>query len=167
MARPTNKQQLLDLSDSNYAKLQILIDSLPPEALTGAFPFDDRDRNVRDVLAHLHEWHLMMEEWYRVGMSGEKPVIPGEGYTWKTLPALNKKVWEKYQSIDLHTIREALEDSHQRLTDLINSHADEELFEKKRYPWTGTTSLGAYLISSTSSHYDWALKKLRKYQRSL
>jgi hypothetical protein len=49
---------------------------------------------------------------------------------------------------------------------LIEAHTDAELFTKKLYPWTGTTSLGAYLISSTSSHYDWAMKKLRQAKRS-
>ncbi|HOP45228.1 MAG TPA: ClbS/DfsB family four-helix bundle protein, partial [Flavobacteriales bacterium] len=41
----------------------------------------------------------------------------------------------------------------------------EELFEKKRYRWTGSTSLGAYLVSATSSHYDWALKLIQKVLR--
>ncbi len=45
---------------------------------------------------------------------------------------------------------------------LIEKHSDVELFEKKRYKWTGTTSLGAYLISSTSSHYDWAIKLIKR-----
>ena len=39
---------------------------------------------------------------------------------------------------------------------------DDELFEKKRYKWTGSTSLGAYLVSATSSHYDWAFKLIKK-----
>jgi hypothetical protein len=49
--------------------------------------------------------------------------------------------------------------------DLIQKHSDEELFTKKRYAWTGTTSLGAYMISATSSHYDWALKTMRPLKK--
>lgn len=37
------------------------------------------------------------------------------------------------------------------IQELINQHNDDELFEKKKYKWTGTTSLGSYLISATSS----------------
>ncbi|MEL6140134.1 MAG: ClbS/DfsB family four-helix bundle protein, partial [Bacteroidota bacterium] len=33
------------------------------------------------------------------------------------------------------------------------------------YAWTGTTSLGAYLISSTSSHYDWAYKLIKRCKK--
>ena len=35
----------------------------------------------------------------------------------------------------------------------------EELFSKKVYKWVGGSTLGSYFVSSTSSHYDWAIKK--------
>ncbi len=55
MARPTDKQQLLALSEQNFTKMLCLIDSFPPEAMEQEFPFEDRDRNIRDVLVHLYE----------------------------------------------------------------------------------------------------------------
>jgi hypothetical protein len=55
-----------------------------------------------------------------------------------------------------------LDASYQDIQKLIIAHTNEELFEKKRYKWTGSTSLGAYLISNTSSHYDWAIKLIKK-----
>ena len=45
---------------------------------------------------------------------------------------------------------------------LIDSFSDQELFRKAYFSRTGTTSLGSYCISATSSHYDWAMKKLKK-----
>ncbi|GAA4627923.1 hypothetical protein BKA21_003401 [Cellulomonas oligotrophica] len=53
------------------------------------------------------------------------------------------------------------------MQNLIRRYSDEELFTKRRYPWTGTTSLGDYLVSATASHYAWALKKLRLAERSI
>ncbi len=50
-----------------------------------------------------------------------------------------------------------------RLWDAVYTVADEDLFAKKRYPWTGTTSVGAYLVSATSSHYAWASRLIRKW----
>ncbi|MVY67466.1 ClbS/DfsB family four-helix bundle protein, partial [Escherichia coli] len=35
------------------------------------------------------------------------------------------------------------------------------------FGWTGTTSLGSYFVSATSSHYEWAAKKTRAYARTL
>ena len=167
MARPATKDELLALSNKNYLKLTELVNSLSEEEQKMKFPFEDRDKNIRDVLGHLHEWHLMMIKWYTAGMKGEKPVIPAEGFTWKTLPDLNAVIWEKYQNVNLEDVKKKLNDSHNEIEALIKSHTNDELFTKKLYPWTKTTSLGSYFISSTSSHYDWAYKKIQKFTKNL
>lgn len=46
---------------------------------------------------------------------------------------------------------------------LVAAHTDDDLFTKRRYAWTGTTSLGAYLVSATCSHDEWAIRKLRRH----
>jgi len=162
MPRPKSKDELLQLSQSNYGKLDELVSSYSKEELKKEFPPGTLNRNIRDVLAHLHHWHLLMLDWYTIGMKGGKPEMPAKGYTWKTLPDFNQKVWEQYSNVDLNKIRKELEGSFRKVQEIIKAHSDKELFEKKRYKWTGTTSLGAYLISNTSSHYDWAIKLIRK-----
>ncbi len=166
MPRPKNKQELLQLSHDNCEKLLSLVTGFSEDLLHREFNFDHRDRNVRDVLAHLHQWHLMMLEWHKVGMSGDKPDMPSTGYTWKTLPDLNKKIWEKYQDTTIEDVQRLFEQSYFEVRNIISKHSDAELFTKKFYKWTGTTSLGSYLISSTSSHYDWAMKLLRKHKKT-
>jgi hypothetical protein len=47
----------------------------------------------------------------------------------------------------------------------FEKYCKEELFTKKKYQWTGTTSLGAYLVSATSSHYDWGLKTIKPLKK--
>ena len=92
MPGPTDKASLLELSEVNLRKLLDFIDSLSEDSRHMSYENDelnDRDRTVSDVICHVHEWHLMMAEWYEVGMSGEKPAIPAEDVTWKTLPVLN------------------------------------------------------------------------------
>ena len=165
MPRPKNKTELLDLSQGNSELLTSFIENLSEQEQLKEFPIGTMNRNIRDVLMHLHHWHLMMIKWYEVGMSGEKPAIPAEGYTWKTTPDLNKWIQEKYQDTSLADAKIAFQASHQKVRSLIEQHSDEELFEKKKYKWTGTTSLGAYLISATSSHYDWALKLIKKAKK--
>jgi hypothetical protein len=107
----------------------------------------------------------MMLEWYEIGMKDKKPEMPAKGYTWKTVPELNRKILEKYRNVELKKVREDLNLSYQQLQKVIEQHSNEELFEKKRYKWTGTTSLGSYLISATSSHYDWAYKLIKKAKK--
>jgi hypothetical protein len=162
MPRPTNKTDLLALSQKNFKALNDFVDSFSDEDKGKEFPKGTMNRNIRDVLAHLHQWHLMMIEWYTIGMKGDKPDIPAKGYTWKTTPELNKKIWENYRATDLKKVRKLLDKSYHDVQAIIKKHSDDELFEKKKYKWTGTTSLGAYLVSATSSHYDWALKLMKK-----
>jgi hypothetical protein len=165
MARPVNKSELLTQASENYTKLLSHIGEYTPEQRSEPFPEGTLNRNIRDVLAHLYHWHLMMQDWYEVGMKGEKPDIPAKGYTWKTSPELNKWINEEYSAMPLEEAFKKLDDSHRQVMQLIEDHTDEELFTKKKYKWTGTTSLGAYLISSTSSHYDWAYKLIRKAKK--
>lgn len=168
MPRPTNKSALIALSHENYHKLWTLINCFEEnEKINGTIPFEDRDKNLRDIITHLHHWHLLFIEWYNVGMAGKKPDMPKKGYTWKTLPDLNHWIWSQYQNTDFYAAKALLDNSFTHVQTLIEQHNDEELFTKKHYHWTGTTSLGSYLISATSSHYDWAIKKVRKYQREL
>lgn len=162
MPRPKTKEDLLQLSQKNYEILNAYIDQFDPEERLQEFPEGTMNRTIRDVLAHLHHWHLMFLEWYKVGMQGEKPVMPAKGYTWKTAPELNRKIWEHYLNTTLPEIRKKLQESYEKVQKCIHAHSNEELFEKKRYKWTGSTSLGAYLVSATSSHYDWGLKLIKK-----
>lgn len=162
MPRPTSQKDLLTLSHKNAKTLLDFIDQLPAAARFKDFPPGTLNRNIRDVLAHLHHWHLMMLDWYNVGMTGQKPDMPAKGYSWRNTSKLNQKIWAQYQNIGLEEIREDFERSYEAIQQLILTHDDAELFEKKRYKWTGSTSLGAYLISASSSHYDWAYKLIKR-----
>lgn len=165
MPRPKSKTELVELSQKNYKKLLDFIDSFSEEEVKADFPEGTMNRNISDLLAHLHEWHLMFLEWYNIGMSGQKPEMPAKGYSWKTLPDLNQKIWEHYRNTSYEESRSMFENSFNDVFSIIEKHSNEELFEKKRYKWTGTTSLGAYLISATSSHYDWAFKLIKKNKK--
>ncbi len=166
MARPKTKEELLQLSQANFSKLMDFINSMSEKEQEKEFLGTTMNRNIRDVLGHLHEWHTMMLNWYIVGMSGKKPAIPAEGYTWKTTPELNRKIWKEYQKRELNEVKNLLKDSFIELEKIIEKHTNDELFEKRKYKWTGTTSLGAYLISATSSHYDWALKLIKRSKKT-
>ena len=167
MPKPKTKDELLNLSSQNFMKLHDLIDTLSPEEQQKNFPEGTMNRNIRDVLAHLHHWHLMFLEWYAIGMKGVKPDMPAKGYTWKNTPELNQDIWSKYQDTDLHVIKQQLNTSFEQLQTIILRHSNDELFEKKRYKWTGSTSLGAYLIANTSSHYDWAFRLIKKAKQNI
>ncbi len=165
MPIPKSKNELFDQSRLNYQKLNELVESFSEYEKLSEFPPGTMNRNIRDVLAHLHHWHLMFINWYTIGMKGEKPEMPAKGYSWKDTKALNKKIWKDYQKYDLIKIRDSLDKSHLELQTIINKHGNKELFEKKRYKWTGSSSLATYLRSNTSSHYRWANNLIRKAKK--
>ncbi len=162
MAKPSNKNELQEASKETFNNLLDLIGSLEPDFKEKDFLEGTLNRNVRDILGHLHHWHLLMLDWYHVGMSGAKPIMPADGYTWKMLPKLNEQIHQSYQSTNLSAVMENLLDSFDKTQALIEKHTDEELFTKQLYHWTGSTSLAAYFISNTSSHYAWAIKQIKR-----
>lgn len=166
MARPTTKQTLIVAANSGFEKLRNLIDSMPEEKQNAVFSFEGRDKNLRDVLIHLYEWHRLLLEWIRANKGGQAVAFLPEPYNWKTYPAMNVEFWKKHQATSLADAKSMLENSHRQVMAVLYSFSDEELFTKKHFPWTGTTSLGSYCVSSTSSHYDWAVKKLKLHLKS-
>ncbi len=176
MARPKTKQELIEASNTNFDKLWQTIDGLTESEFTTPFDFSKdekkkeahwgRDKNVRDILVHLYEWHQLVLNWVSKNMAGEKAGFFPEPYTFKTYGELNVKFWERHQDTPYQTAIEMIKNSHLDVMELIESFSDEELFTKKYYTWTGTTNLGSYLISATSSHYDWGIKKLKAHKKN-
>jgi hypothetical protein len=80
---------------------------------------------------------------------------------------MNQDFLRRHQGTSLEDALNMLERSHRRLMNMIDSFTDQELFEKQYFPWTGTTSLGSYCVSATSSHYEWATKKIRVHIKAL
>lgn len=124
-------------------------------------PIDDRSRNPRDVVRHVHAWQLMVLDWCREGDRGGSPQVPGGGHTWREIPAINDEIWQRFSRTSYDTARDLLSRSHHDVMALIAAHTDEQLFTKGAYPWTRTSTLGSYFVSATSSHYRWARKTLK------
>ncbi|MCG8621929.1 MAG: ClbS/DfsB family four-helix bundle protein [Proteobacteria bacterium] len=175
MARPKTKQEMLEAAKDNFEKLWQLIDSMSEEVLNTEFDFSGdskkkeahwkRDKNLRDILIHLYEWHQLLLKWINSNKAGANiPFLP-EPYTWKTYGDMNVEFWKKHQKTELEDAMEMLNKSHDEVMALMETLSNEELFTKQYFDWTGTTSLGSYCISALSSHYDWALKKLRAHAR--
>ncbi len=176
MARPKTKDELINVANTNYEKLMTMVSELSEEEFNTAFDFSKdekkkeahwkRDKNIRDLFIHLYEWHQLAINWVKANTNGiEKSFFPAP-YTFKTYGDMNIELWKKHQTTPYEKSKEILEHSHKEMMKLIESFSNEELFTKKYFSFTGTTSLGSYLISSTSSHYDWAIKKIKAHKKN-
>ena len=80
MARPQTKNDLIEAAYLNCEKLLKLIETMTDVELGTEFDFssDDkkkeahwgRDKNLRDVLIHLSEWHNLMLNWVKNNKAG-------------------------------------------------------------------------------------------------
>lgn len=163
----SEKEILLENSDKNFRALLEIIESIPSRKRGISIETQERDKNFRDVLMHLYEWHAMLERWYREGMDGDIPFMPAPGYKWNTIRLLNKRIWEIYQDITLNQALKKLKLSHVRVMELIKLHTNEELMTKKYYKWTKTSNLFSYFAANTSHHYIWAIKKCETIAKSI
>lgn len=177
MARANTKDDLIRSSNSGYDKMMQLIDSMSRDEIITPFGFINdekpkeahwhRDRNIRDVLVHLYEWHQLLLKWIKANMAGQtQPFLPAP-YNWKTYGEMNVAFWQKHQGTSLEDAFTLLAKSHADVMRLIETFDNEQLFTNKYFKWTGTTSLGSYCVSATSSHYDWAMKKIKKHKNDL
>ena len=79
---------------------------------------------------------------------------------------MNEFFWKKHQNTSLEEAKEMLHESHQAAMKLAEGLSNEELFSKGVYKWVGTSTLGSYFVSNTSSHYAWAIKKLKAHRKN-
>jgi hypothetical protein len=170
MPRPKDKGALLEAAASAYDSLTSTLSDIPAglredTALQAAI--DDQSRNPRDVVAHLHAWQVMTMAWCRIGESGGMPHVPGAGRTWRDTPVINAEIWQQFAATPYADALALLDESHHEMVRVIEAHTQEQLFGAGVYPWTKSTTLGAYFVSATSSHYVWGTKTLRAILRSL
>ena len=176
MGRATTKIDLLTTATTNYEKLNTLISDLTEKELSTPFNFSKdekkkeahwkRDKNLRDILIHLYEWHQLLLNWVHSNQNGyNKPFIP-EPFNWKTYGNMNVEFWEKHQSTPLEDAKRLLKKSHTEVLKLADKFSNEELFSKGVYKWVGGSTLGSYFVSTTASHYDWAMKKLKAHKKN-
>lgn len=155
----SKKENLLLDSDKSFKALLEIIESVPSRKRTISIETQERDKNFRDIIMHLYEWHTMLERWYREGMDGDVPFMPAPGYKWRTIKLLNMQIWENYQDVTLNQAIKKLKLSDERVMELIRLHTNEEIMTKKYYKWTKTSNLYSYFAANTFNHYNWAIKK--------
>ena len=78
---------------------------------------------------------------------------------------MNQEFWSKHQGTSFEDARRLFAGSHLEVIGKIALFSNEELFLSKTFPAVGGTTLGSYFVSSTSSHYDWAIKKIKAHQK--
>lgn len=176
MPRPGNKEDLIIAATTNYEKLLELIENRTENEKQICYDFSadekkkeahwKRDKNLRDVLMHLHEWHLLLLAWIKNREDGSNRPFLMEGYNWKTYGAMNAVFFGRCQKVSEAEALQKFIDSHRMVMEALSTFSNEELFTNTYYPWVGGSCIGSYFTSTTSSHYDWAMKKIKAHKKN-
>ncbi len=160
MGRPQTKSELVCAASEEFDRLWATAATIREE--DDARPGVCEVWSLKDVLAHLDAWHEMFLEWEAAGARGEKPTMPAPGFSWAETPALNEVIYQRHKADEWDDVVKHLRYSHARVLERVEAYNEDDLFTKKLYAWTGSTSVASYAISATSSHYSWATKLIRK-----
>lgn len=81
MPRPANKDELLEASQLRFEELQSLLDVMAEKGITTRLDFSDqpqkkeahwsRDKDVKDVIIHLYEWHQLLLTFVLTNQAGQ------------------------------------------------------------------------------------------------
>lgn len=176
MSRPRNKADLITAAETNYEKLIAMIEARSEAEKTTPYDFSGdekkkeahwgRDKNVRDVLVHLTQWHTLLLAWVKNREKESPKPFLMEGYNWKTYGEMNRIFTIRCQHMSEEEALERFKASHRSVMEVLDTFSEEELFTNTFYPWVGGSCIGSYFISTTSSHYDWAMKKMKAHKKN-
>ena len=157
--RAKTKKELLNSIRTTREQLEKKFSKLTPKQMV--YPGSMGEWSVKDILAHLVDWEQRFIGWYKAGLRGEKPTTPEPGFTWRELPKLNQKGYERHKSDSLDDVLDHYENSYNEIVEIIETMSEQEIFVPKYYKWTGDSSLLPWIAANTSSHYNWARRNIR------
>jgi len=177
MVRPKTKEALIEQAYQQFNQMFDMLEDLSSEDKVAAFSFDKpksdqaahwtRDKNIRDVYIHLHEWHQLLINWLVTNLNNQSSTFLPTPYNWKTYGDMNMMFWEKHQITSYDHAEQMVKDSHREIMSIIINLDEKELFEKGYYDWSGKTSIGSYCVSATCSHYEWAKNKIKRHRKQV
>lgn len=172
---PTDKISLKEAASEGYSRLMDILltadhaslesNFLPPAKLAKCTTFAQGE-NVRDLLTHIYEWQRLQVAFVdNIRKGTPKDFIP-DPYrrNYKEMDEVNRL---KHQSTSLQQAIEMLQKSHAEIMELIDTFSEEELFGRKVFKVTYTTTMAAYFLSVTSSPYSQSLKRIKSHLKSM
>ena len=121
--------------------------------------------NIRDMMAHIHEWHNMVLRWHKEGAKGTVE-MPAPGYKWSETPKLNHDIFERYRNMDLKEAEKKMKSTHGKLFKLAEGLSKKELLQPGQFSWCGKNAITTYLAAALISHYRWGQKKIKDWKKT-
>jgi hypothetical protein len=162
--RFTSKRDFLESVENEHQAFIELVRSVPKSRFREAGVWGD-GWTILDLLAHISEWEQMCMGWYKAGRDGGHPILPAPGFKWNETPRLNHAIWDKHRLKSARQVLDEFEASYQETFFVIRKLSEDELLTPGHFAWTGKYPLTTYLAPNTCSHYRFATKILKRWQK--
>lgn len=165
MVIPTSKAELANAVRANYLKLRTDLDGVP-EALSREPTLEGHAKgtvmSVHDLVAYLVGWGELVLKWHGGRSAGKAVDFPETGYKWNELGRLAQKFYADYADLSYPALLDRFASVTERILAVIEETGNEDLYGK---PWYEAHTLGRMIQFNTSSPFDNARKRLRRWKK--
>ncbi len=116
--------------------------------------------SVKDLLAHIGWWEQRATDILTTLCSGG---APGDAVEFGDVNAVNARTYAQNHDRSLTDVRESERAAYMALLSLVEKTPDGDLFDDKRFAWTGGRPLFTWVVWNTYEHYDEHLIELRAW----
>lgn len=166
MAIPTSKSELVAAITERFAKLDIILDAVPPD-LADETSMEGHAKgttmSANNLIAYLIGWNELVLKWLDQDDKGKVVEFPDIGYKWNELGALAQKFYIDYSGYSYDENRRKLVVVKDQLVSEILKRSDEELYGS---PWHEKWTKGRMIQLNSSSPYENARGRIRKWLKS-
>lgn len=165
MAVPQSKDELLKAINTNFDKLHRELADIP-DAMVRSGSLEGHAKgtmmSVADLVAYLVGWNELVLKWLDRDAAGQPVDFPETGFKWNELGRLAQKFYHDYEAVPYPQLVERLDAAKGRIVTLIEAHSNDELYGR---PWYEKWTMGRMIQFNTSSPYDNARGRLRRWKR--
>ncbi len=166
MAIPISKAELLTAIAEGFTKLDSALEAVPTE-IADEKNFDGHAKgtmmSANNLVSYLIGWNELVLKWLEEDDRGQVVEFPEVGYKWNELGALAQKFYADYSDYSFSANRRRLTAAKERLLAEVSKRTDEELYGS---PWHGKWSKGRMIQFNSSSPYESARSRVRKWLKS-
>ena len=158
MPAAKTKSELLAVTEKEYDKLIILVDSV---SAAQAITKHTDNISIKDVVGHRAHWISLFLGWYKDGMAGKEVFFPAKGYKWNELKKYNQYLRDKQHDMTWEESVALLRKNHKKLVKFINEHTNNELYKNPMKGANNQWTPGRWAEAAGPSNYRSAAKYVR------
>ncbi len=158
MPAATSKEDLIAVTDKEYAKLQKLLSEIQDDL---ALQKDEDDTSIKDVIGHRAHWIELFLGWYADGQAGKEVFFPAKGYKWNELKKYNANLRAQQANLSWSDAKALLQNNHKKLREFMVSHSDQQLYGGPMKGANNDWTPGRWAEAAGPSHYRSAAKYIR------